>query len=127
MEEHAQNAHDRAHRIDPKNFYDGARVVICINCNTRRLSSQRECVECLQRAEDAEETERISQEAWMDLKRAVDLDEEPTNADEVLIHIDLALTSLLRALVVTTDANYAPLLNLASDLKRFQCSLRKEN
>jgi hypothetical protein len=127
MEEHAQNAHDRAHRIDPKNFYDGERVVICINCNTRRLSSQRECVECLQRAEDDEETERISQEAWMDLKRAVDLDAEPTNADEVLIHIDLALTSLLRALVVTTDANYAPMLNLASDLKRFQCSLRKEN
>jgi hypothetical protein len=102
-------------------------VVWCTVCNTRRLSSQRECVECLQREEDAEETERLSQEAWGEMKRAIDLDAEPTNADEVLIHIDLALTSLLRALVVTTDANYAPLLNLASDLKRFQCSLRKEN
>jgi hypothetical protein len=95
-------------------------------------------VECLQRAEDAEETERISQERWEEIKETLNLgpivrsrepieDEEPTNADEVLIHIDLALTSLLRALVVTTDANYAPMLNLASDLKRFQCSLRKEN
>ena len=105
--------------MQPVNFYDGERVVICIDCGTRRLSTQRECVECLQRAEDAA----------LGIKRelnALALEGEPTNTEEVLIHIDLALNSLCQALVVTTDTNYAPILNLISDLKRLQASMRKE-
>lgn len=94
-------------------------VVWCLDCNTRRLSSQRECAECLK---CKQENETIGE-----IFNPVEIGDDftPSNTDEVLIHIDDALGSLCRALVVAVEVDFCPIHNAISDLKRFQLSLRK--
>lgn len=109
-------------------------VIWCLDCNTRRLSSQRECVECLRCKEETAtiaemlnvkpEDIGIGRESYPCCE--VD-DFVPTNAAEVLVHIDDALGSLCRALVVAVEVDFCPIHNAISDLKRFQLSLRRRD